>query len=90
MSEIYFDSGVIVDALSGHPKAIGELRRVKRPWLCRTSWLEILGEAPAAAREETERFLGNFSIREISPEIARRAASEPAIGSARHRRSGRS
>ena len=84
MSEVYFDSGVIVDALSGHPKAIAELRRVKRPWLCRTSWLEILGEAPAAAREETERFLGNFSIREISPEIARRAANlrydRPRIG----------
>jgi predicted nucleic acid-binding protein len=84
VSVIYFDSGVIVDALSGHPKAIAELRRVKRPWLCRTSWLEILGEAPGAAREETERFLGNFSIREISPEIARRAANlryeRPRIG----------
>lgn len=75
MSDIYFDSGVIVDALSGHPKAIAELRRVKRPWLCRTSWLEILGEAPPAARDETERFLANFSVREISPEIARRAAN---------------
>ena len=84
MNEIYFDSGVIVDALSGHPKAIAELRRVKRPWLCRTSWLEILGEAPPAAREETERFLANFSVREISPEIARRAANlryeKPRIG----------
>lgn len=84
MNEIYFDSGVIVDALSGHPKAIAELRRVKRPWLCRTTWLEILGEAPPAAREETERFLANFSVREISPEIARRAANlryeKPRIG----------
>jgi predicted nucleic acid-binding protein len=84
VSDIYFDSGVIVDALSGHPKAIAELRRVKRPWLCRTSWLEILGEAPPAAREETERFLANFSVREISPEIARRAANlryeKPRIG----------
>lgn len=84
MSEIYFDSGVIVDALSGHPKAIAELRRARRPWLCRTSWLEILGEAPAAVRDETERFLGNFAIREISYEIARRAANlryeKPRIG----------
>lgn len=84
MNEIYFDSGVVVDVLSGHPKAIAELRRAKRPWLCRTSWLEILGEAPPSAREETERFLANFSIREISPEIARRAANlryeKPGIG----------
>ena len=84
MSDIYFDSGVVVDALSGHPKAIAELRRVKRPWLCRSSWLEILGESPVAAREETERFLANFSVREISPEIARRAANlryeKPRIG----------
>jgi predicted nucleic acid-binding protein len=75
VSEIYFDSGVVVDALSGHPKAIAELRRAKRAWLCRSSWLEILGEAPAAVRDETERFLANFSIREITPEIARRAAN---------------
>lgn len=75
MSDIYFDSGVVVDALSGHPKAIAELRRAKRPWLCRTSWLEIVGEAPPAVREETERFLANFSIRELTPEIARRAAN---------------
>lgn len=84
MSEIYFDTGVVVDALSGHLKAVAELRRAKRPWLCRISWLEILGEAPPAAREETERFLANFSIREISPEIARRAANlryeKPGIG----------
>jgi predicted nucleic acid-binding protein len=75
VSDIYFDSGVVVDALSGHPKAIAELRRAKRPWLCRLSWLEIVGEAPPAAREETERFLSNFALREISPEIARRAAN---------------
>ena len=30
--------------------------------------------APAAAREATENFLANFRIRELSPEIARRAA----------------
>lgn len=75
MSDFYFDSGVVVDALSGHPKAIAELRRAKRPWLSRISWLEILGEAPVAAREETEHFLGNFAIREITPEITRRAAN---------------
>ena len=84
MSDIYFDSGVVVDVLSGHPKAIAELRRAKRPWLCRSSWLEILGEAPPSAREETERFLTNFTIREISPDIARRAANlrfeRPKIG----------
>lgn len=84
MSDFYFDSGVVVDALSGHPKAIAELRRAKRPWLCRVSWLEILGEAPPAAREETERFLSNFAIREVSSEIARRAANlryeKPRIG----------
>lgn len=84
MSDIYFDSGVVVDALSGHPKAIAELRRAKRPWLCRLSWLEIVGEAPPAAREETERFLANFALREISAEIARRAANlryeKPRIG----------
>lgn len=84
MSDIYFDSGVVVDALSGHPKAIAELRRARRPWISRLSWLEILGEAPVGAREETEKFLANFAIRELSSEIARRAANlryeKPRIG----------
>ena len=75
MSETYFDTSIVIDTLSGHHLAIGELRRVPRPWISRITWLEVMAAVPAAAREETEAFLDHFSIREITPEIAQRAAT---------------
>ena len=86
MTDTCFDTGIVVDTLSGHQLAMAEPRRAKRPWISRITWLEIMAEAPAVAREETERFLSHFAIREISPEIARRAATlkaeRPALGMA--------
>ncbi|HET9629130.1 MAG TPA: PIN domain-containing protein [Novosphingobium sp.] len=75
MTDTCFDTGIIVDTLSGHHQAMAELRRVKRPWISRITWLEVMARVPASCREETERFLANFSIREITPDIARRAAN---------------
>lgn len=75
MADTCFDTSIIVDTLSGHQLAMTELRRVKRPWISRITWLEVMAEVPAPAREETEHFLANFAIREVSPEIARRAAT---------------
>ena len=88
MSETYFDTGIVIDTLSGDHRAMAELRRVRRPWISRLTWLEVMSGAPFAAREETEGFLGHFSLREISADIARRAASlrqqqpEMALGAA--------
>ncbi len=75
MTDTCFDAGVIVDTLSGHHQAMAELRKVNRPWMSRITWLEIMAKVPADARDETERFLANFAIREVSAEIARRAAN---------------
>ena len=75
MTDTYFDTSIVIDTLSGHHIAIAEIKRASRPWISRITWLEIMAAAPTAAREETEAFLGNFSIREITPEIARRAAN---------------
>ena len=69
MTDTCFDTGIIVDTLSGHHQAVAELRRVKRPWISRITWLEVMAQVPAECREETERFLANFAIREITPEI---------------------
>lgn len=74
MTDTCFDTGIVVDTLSGHHQAVAELRRVKRPWISRITWLEVMAQVPAECREETERFLANFAIRELTPEIARRAA----------------
>lgn len=75
MTDTCFDTGIVVDTLSGHHQAMTELRRVRRPWISRITWLEVMAQVPPSCREDTERFLGNFAIREVTPEIARRAAT---------------
>ena len=74
MTDIYFDTSIIIDALARRPQALAELRRAQRPWISRVTWIEVLAGVPTPARDETERYLSHYSIRELSPEIARRAA----------------
>ena len=74
MTEIFFDTNIIIDALAKRPQALAELRRASRPWISRVTWIEILAGVPAPAQIETEHYLANYSIKELTPEIARRAA----------------
>lgn len=74
MSDLYFDTNIIIDALAKRPQALAELRRASRPWISRVTWIEVLAGMPVLARAETESYLQNYSIRELTPEIARRAA----------------
>jgi predicted nucleic acid-binding protein len=74
VTDIYFDTNIIIDALARRQQALDELRRAGRPWISRITWIEVLAGVPPPARVETERYLANYSIRELSPEIARRAA----------------
>lgn len=74
MTDIYFDTNILIDALARRPQALAELRRAARPWISRVTWIEVLAGVPVPARVETEQYLAHFSIRELSPEIARRAA----------------
>jgi predicted nucleic acid-binding protein len=74
VTDIYFDTNILIDALARRPQALAELRRATRPWISRVTWIEVLAGVPVPARVETEQYLAHFSIRELSPEIARRAA----------------
>ncbi len=74
MSDIFFDTNIVVDALGNRQEAYSELRRATRPWISRITWIEVLAGVPSAVREETEVFLSNFVISEVSAEIARRSA----------------
>ena len=38
------------------------------------TWIEVMAGVPAPARVETERYLAHYSIKELTPDIARRAA----------------
>lgn len=74
MTDIYFDTNILIDALAKRPLALAELRRARRPWISRLTWIEVLAGVPAPARHATEHYLSHYSIKELSPEIARRAA----------------
>ena len=74
MTDIFFDTNIIIDALARRPQALAELRRASRPWISRVTWIEVLAGVPAPARVETEQYLAHYSVRELSPEISRRAA----------------
>lgn len=75
MSDIQFDTNILVDALHEHPQAWAELRRARRCWISRISWTELLAGAPESAVEETERFLDLFAVAEVDEEVSRRAAA---------------
>jgi predicted nucleic acid-binding protein len=78
VSDIYFDTNIIIDALARRPQALAELRRAKRQWISRMTWIEVLAGMPVLARAETEAYLQNYSIRELSPEITRNVKDFPA------------
>lgn len=75
VSDIYFDTNILIDAFARRPEALAELRRAQRQWISRITWIEVLAGVPAPARSATEEFLSHFSIRELTAEIARRAAN---------------
>ena len=74
MTDIFFDTNIIIDALARRPQALAELRRASRPWISRMTWIEVMAGVPAPGRLETEQYLAHYSIKELTPEIARRAA----------------
>lgn len=74
MTDIFFDTNIIIDALARRAPALAELRRARRPWISRVTWIEVLAGVPAPARSATEQYLSHYSIKELTPDIARRAA----------------
>lgn len=75
MTELSFDTNIVIDALHDEGRAWNELRRASRAWISRMTWIEVLAGVPDAARVGTEEFLQLFGISEIDEEIARRAAA---------------
>jgi predicted nucleic acid-binding protein len=74
MSEVIFDTSIVIDALNDIGPAKAEFRRAKRGWISRISWIEVLAGGPSAALQETEFFLRRFGVIEVTEEIGRRAA----------------
>ena len=74
MSDLQFDTNILIDALRGHPEAKAELRRARRRWISRMTWMEVFAGANDSTRTLVEAFLERFSIIEIDADVARRAA----------------
>lgn len=74
VSDLHFDTNILIDALRGHPEAKTELRRAKRRWISRITWIEVLAGADETTRTDIESFLERFNIVEIDADVARRAA----------------
>jgi predicted nucleic acid-binding protein len=74
VSEFYFDTNILIDALHERREAWAELRRARRPWISRISWIEVLAGAPEGTQADTERFLDLFAVAEVDEEVGRRAA----------------
>jgi hypothetical protein len=75
VSEIHFDTNIVIDALHNRPEAWAEIRRATRAWISRMTWIEVLAGVPEGVGTETEEFLGLFAMCEIDEEIARRTAA---------------
>jgi predicted nucleic acid-binding protein len=75
VSERFFDTNIVIDALHARPRAWGELRQATRAWISRMTWIEVMSGTPEEAAAETEEFLRLFVMREIDEQIARRAAA---------------
>jgi predicted nucleic acid-binding protein len=74
MTEAMFDTGILADALRGHPAAGAELAGCARRYVSRVSWIELMAQALPDDGDRIERFLRHFNIVEMSDEIGRRAA----------------
>jgi predicted nucleic acid-binding protein len=79
VSGFAFDTGIVLDILTGHGPARSELQRALsqggRPWVSRLAWAEILSQATPDCLRDAEAFMAGFSIDEVDEEIASRAAS---------------
>jgi predicted nucleic acid-binding protein len=79
MSGHTFDTGIVLDVLTGHVAARAEIERALsqggRPWVSRMTWAEVLSQATPGCLREAEAFMAGFSIDEVDEEIAGRAAA---------------
>jgi predicted nucleic acid-binding protein len=75
VSEIHFDTNIVIDVLHDRPLAWAEIKRASRAWISRMTWIEVMAGVPDSATADTEHFLRLFAMHEIDEEVSRRAAA---------------
>ena len=74
MSEVVFDTNILLDALNDIGRASIELQRYDRRYISRLTWVEVLTNALPNDGDRAEDFLSYFKVIEVNEEIGRRAA----------------
>ena len=75
MSEAVFDSNILIDSLNDVAGAHVELKRYKRRYISRLTWIEVMTGALPDDGDRAEGFMRYFTIIEVNEEIGRRAAT---------------
>lgn len=74
MSELFFDTNIIIDWLNDHAPAAEELGRHDRVLISRIVWAEVLAGEAAETRETIEEVLSAFEVVEVDAATAMLAA----------------
>lgn len=72
----FFDTNILIDFLNGIPEAQDALSPFSRRIISRITWMEVMAGAKDSPGENiTRRFLSQFELHEISPDIAEAAVT---------------
>ncbi|MCC7394792.1 MAG: type II toxin-antitoxin system VapC family toxin [Sphingomonadaceae bacterium] len=74
MAGPFFDSGILVDWLCGHPAAKLELERYRAHRISRIVWTQLLAAEPLESRAHMLGLLSAFQVVEVDARIASAAA----------------
>ncbi len=70
----FFDTNILIDFLNGVPEAQVALSPFARRVISRISWMEVLvGVKDTPGEDIARKFLAQFEIQEITPDIAEAA-----------------
>jgi hypothetical protein len=75
VTDVSFDTNILIDCLNGVEAGRAELRRARRRWISRISWIEVMAGIDEAGARLVEDFLAQFSIDELTEDIGRLAAA---------------
>lgn len=75
MTDVSFDTNILIDCLNGVEAGRLELRRARRRWISRISWIEIMAGCDDRTAAIVADFLAQFSIDEVTEDVGRLAAA---------------
>jgi predicted nucleic acid-binding protein len=74
MTEVAFDSNIVIDFLSGIPAALAEFRRYSAVSISMVTWIEVMAGASAEQEDSIRATLAGYKTIGLTAEIGERAA----------------